>query len=81
MRHKDLFKLSLIYSVPLIWNNLPENLRQVETIDNFDKKCIKWMKGIQPTVYQSISYLTLITQYSNVCVCVCVCVRACACVC
>ena len=51
MPHKELFKQSLIYSGPLIWNNLPENLRQVETIDSFHKNCMKWMKVIQPTVY------------------------------
>ena len=44
--HKELFKQGLIYSGPLIWNNLPENLRQLETIDSFHKNCIKWMKGI-----------------------------------
>ena len=43
--HKELFKQGLIYSGPLIWNNLPENLRQLETIDSFHKNCIKWMKG------------------------------------
>ena len=29
MPHKELFKQSLIYSGPLIWNNLPEHLRHV----------------------------------------------------
>lgn len=43
--HKELFKQSLIYSGPLIWNNLPDNLRQLGTIDSFHKNCIKWMKG------------------------------------
>ena len=45
--HKELFKQSLIYSGPLIWNNLPDDLRQLGTIDTFHKNCIKWMKRIQ----------------------------------
>ena len=45
--NKKLFKQGLIYSGPLIWNNLPVNLRKLETIDSFHKNCIKWMKGIQ----------------------------------
>ena len=35
MPHKELFKQSLIYSGPLIWNNLPENLKQVEQLTAF----------------------------------------------
>ena len=50
-RHnKELFKQGLIYSGPLIWNNLPERLRQLKTIDSFHKNCIKWMKGVQISV-------------------------------
>ena len=37
MPHKELSKHSIIYSGPLIWNNVPENLRQVEIIDIFHK--------------------------------------------
>ena len=39
--HKELFKQSLLYSGPLIWNNLPDDLRQLGTIDTFHKNCIK----------------------------------------
>ena len=44
---KELFKQSLIYSGPLIWNNLPDKLKHIGTVDSFHKNCIKWMKGIQ----------------------------------
>ena len=45
--HKELFKQSLIFSGPLIWNNLPDKLKNLGTVDCFHKNCIKWMKGIQ----------------------------------
>lgn len=45
--NKELFKQSLIYSGPMIWNNLPDKLKHLETIDSFHKNCIKWMKGAQ----------------------------------
>ena len=44
---KELFKQSLIYSGTLIWNNLPDKLKHLGTVDSFHKNCIKWMKGIQ----------------------------------
>ena len=37
MPHEEFFKQRLIYSGPLIWNNLPGCLRQVETIDSCHK--------------------------------------------
>ena len=33
--NKELFKQSLIYSGPMIWNNLPDKLKHLETIDSF----------------------------------------------
>ena len=45
--NKELFKQSLIYSGPMIWNNLPDKLKHLGTIDSFHKNCIKWMKGAQ----------------------------------
>ena len=45
--NKELFKQSLIYSGPLIWNNLPDKLKHLETINSFHKNCIKWIKGTQ----------------------------------
>ena len=44
--NKELFKQSLIYSGPLIWNNLPDTLKQLGTINSFHRHCIKWIKGI-----------------------------------
>ena len=44
--NKELFKQSLIYSGPLIWNNLPDTLKQLGTINSFHRNCIKWIKGI-----------------------------------
>ena len=45
--NKELFKQSMIYSGPMIWNNLPDKLKHLKTIDSFYKNCIKWMKGAQ----------------------------------
>ena len=35
----------LIYSGPVIWNNLPDCLKNLETVDSFHRHCIKWMKS------------------------------------
>ena len=42
---KEIFKQSLIYSGPVIWNNLPDCLKNFETVDSFHRQCIKWMKS------------------------------------
>ena len=42
---KEIFKQSLIYSGPVIWNNLPDCLKNLETVDSFHRHCIKWMKS------------------------------------
>ena len=42
---KKNFKQSLIYSGPVIWNNLPDCLKNLETVDSFHRHCIKWMKS------------------------------------
>ena len=42
---KEIFKQSLIYSGPVIWNNLPDCLKFFETVDSFHRHCIKWMKS------------------------------------
>ena len=41
---KEIFKQSLIYSGPVIWNNLPNWLKNSDSVDSFHKQCIKWMK-------------------------------------
>ena len=43
--HKETFKQSLIYSGTVIWNNLPDCLKNLETVDSFHRHCIKWMKS------------------------------------
>ena len=42
---KGIFKQSLIYSGrgPVIWNNLPDCLKNLGTVDSFHRHCIKWM--------------------------------------
>lgn len=42
----EVFKQSMIYSGPLIWNSLPDSLKNLGNIDSFHKNCIKWIKGI-----------------------------------
>ena len=42
---KEIFKQSLIYSGPIIWNNLPHWLKNLETVNSFHNNCIKWMKS------------------------------------
>ena len=42
---KEIFKQSLIYSGPVIWNNLPDCLMNLETVDSFHRQSIKWMKS------------------------------------
>ena len=42
---KEIFKQSLIYSGPVIWNNLPDCLKNLETVGSFHRHCIKWMKS------------------------------------
>ena len=50
---KEIFKQSLIYSGPVIWNNLPDCLKNLETVDSFHRNCIKWMKS-RPSFNMSI---------------------------
>ena len=42
---KEIFKQSLIYSGPVTWNNLPDCLKNLETVDSFHRHCIKWMNS------------------------------------
>ena len=42
--HKINFQ-SLIYSGPVILNNLPDWLKNLETVDDFHIRCSKWMKS------------------------------------
>ncbi len=38
--YKEIFKQSLSYSGPVIWNNLPTVLRNVQTLNTFHSNCI-----------------------------------------
>ena len=40
-----IYKQSLIYLGPVIWNNLPDCLKNLETVDSFHRHFIKWMKS------------------------------------
>ncbi|MCU7800728.1 MAG: hypothetical protein KZQ70_11410 [gamma proteobacterium symbiont of Lucinoma myriamae] len=40
---KELFKNSMRYSGCLIWNSLPNNVKQAESVESFHKRCIKWL--------------------------------------
>ena len=42
----NMFKNSLSYSGTLIWNSIPLEIRNANTIGDFVKKCITWMKGL-----------------------------------
>ena len=43
---KEIFKQSFIYSWPVIWNNLPDWLKNSDNFDSFHNQCIKWMKRL-----------------------------------
>ena len=45
--NKEIFKRSISYSGPLIWNSLPAEIRQAESMSSFHLRCINWMKGTQ----------------------------------
>ena len=40
----NMFKNSLSYSGSLIWNSIPLEIRNANTIDSFVDKCLKWMQ-------------------------------------
>ena len=45
--NKEIFEWSMSYSGPLIWNSLPVEIRQAESISSFHLRCVKWMTGTQ----------------------------------
>ena len=45
--NKEIFKRSMYYLGPLIWDSLPVEIRQAESICSFLLRCVKWMKGTQ----------------------------------
>ena len=42
----NMFKNSLSYSGTLIWNSIPLEIRNANSIGDFAKKCITWMKDL-----------------------------------
>ena len=42
--YKEMFKQSITYSGPIIWNSLPLGLKSLDSIEKFHSSLIKWMK-------------------------------------
>ena len=58
----EIFKQSVNYSGPVIWNNLPDCIKNLETVDSFHRHCIKWMKS---SVYLSIFETEALCPYEH----------------
>ena len=43
--YKEIFKQSITYSGPIIWNSLPSGLKLIDKTDTFHSNFIKWMKN------------------------------------
>ena len=43
--YKEIFKQSITYSGPIIWNSLPSGLKSLDNTDKFHSSFIKWMKN------------------------------------
>ena len=43
--YKEIFKQSITYSGPNIWNSLPSGLKSIDKTDTFHSNFIKWMKN------------------------------------
>lgn len=39
----ECFKQSMRYSGCLIWNSLPDEVKNVQTVETFHKRCLKWL--------------------------------------
>ena len=44
---KEMFKRSMSYSGPLVWNSLPNDIKQINNKNTFHKHCIYWMTNAQ----------------------------------
>ncbi len=42
--NKEIFKQSIAYSGPIIWNSLPNELKHLQTVNSFHNNFIKWIK-------------------------------------
>ena len=43
--NKELFKGSMSYTGPLLWNDIPVYIRECNTIESFTANCIGWIKS------------------------------------
>jgi hypothetical protein len=43
--NKEIYKQSITYSGPIVWNSLPDKLKTLNTVDAFHTNFIKWMKN------------------------------------
>lgn len=41
----NLFKSSISYSGALVWNSIPLDIKNSNTIESFTRRCLTWMKG------------------------------------
>ena len=43
--NREIFKQSITYSGPIVWNSLPSELRNLDTVNSFHNYLIKWLKS------------------------------------
>ena len=43
--NKELFKNSLAYSGPVVWNCLTKEIKMATSSEAFHSRCVKWMKS------------------------------------
>lgn len=41
----ELYKNSLAFSGPIVWNCIPNNVKSAPSVESFHNRCIKWMKS------------------------------------
>ena len=41
----ELFKQSMSFSGPSIWNKIPKSIQDMNTVDGFTSSCIRWFKS------------------------------------
>ena len=43
--NREIFKQSITYSGPIVWNSLPSELKNLDTVNSFHNYFIKWLKS------------------------------------
>ena len=43
--NREIFKQSITYSGPIVWNSLPSELKNLDTVNSFHNYLIKWLKN------------------------------------